>query len=230
MKKTKEGGKKGISFLIVRSLFWKSPRNSLSLRFVRTLASLSIPPPRGGSTHTRAVRNSARHWAITTRFTRLCLRAWFDIRGEPVCIHRFCGNVYKQCFVLNEFNVVVVLEDRGNEFYFLHTKFYVFSIYSLQSSSSSSSLFNILSKNLFHRIYLQLSPSLRNHEYRYRRFSEKIGSRERKMIPAYAVTALRADASKESSAKNLTLIDFLAVVAPNFPWPGQKSRLTGTCN
>lgn len=118
MKKTKEGGKKGISFLIVRSLFWKSPRNSLSLRFVRTLASLSIPPPRGGSTHTRAVRNSARHWAITTRFTRLCLRAWFDIRGESVCIHRFCGNVYKQCFVLNEFNVVVVLEDRGNEFYF----------------------------------------------------------------------------------------------------------------
>lgn len=37
------------------------------------------------------------------------------------------------------------------------------------------------------------------------------------MIRAYAVTALRADASNESSAKNLTLIDFLAVVATAHP-------------
>lgn len=49
-----------------------------------TFATSSSLDPRGGSAHThrrkRAVRNSARHWAITTRFTRLCLRAWFDIR------------------------------------------------------------------------------------------------------------------------------------------------------
>lgn len=142
----------------MRSLFRKSPRNSLSPPPLPSIRGEEARTHTGGSERLEIRRDTerSRHALLGFVYARGSIYAR---RGESVCIHRFCGNVYKQCFVLDEFNVVsrrswerILFSPSRNSTYFPF-------ILSQSSSSSSSSLFNILSKNLFHRISSSTSSS-----------------------------------------------------------------------
>lgn len=61
---------------------------------------------RATSSNTRTVRNSAIHWYALLDF--VYMRSSYSIyvthMDGGIGVYRLCRNVYKQCFVLNEFN------------------------------------------------------------------------------------------------------------------------------